>query len=233
MVTDIQQWADEPDGGPAPKRQRTAAAPLRGGDVPAPRPNGVRGIVRCDCDLEAVRNTTQNGANKGRRFWTCPSSVRAQCGFFAWDDGEDADTSGAGGSGGAGGGGGGECFKCGQLGHWANACPNEGGSGSRGGSRSYNQSSRSGPSRSGGGEGGESCSYGYGADEKVASSAERTGIGPATVPTNKEEGDTQGALPEVAEAAVAAVALVAEEGAKEAAAAAEVGEMVSPCLMHD
>lgn len=37
-----------------------------------------------------------------------------------------------------------ECFKCGEPGHWSNACPNDGGSGG----------SRSGPSRSGSGGGG-------------------------------------------------------------------------------
>jgi DNA topoisomerase-3 len=72
----------------------------------------------CRCDLTAVqKSVTKEGPNKGRKFWTCPNSEKARCGFFAWDDeagAEDSvrnvrpaprnDREG-------GGGGGGSCFK--------------------------------------------------------------------------------------------------------------------------
>ena len=103
-------------GGGAP----SIPAKRRFDDVSAP------GGRRCDCDLTAVRKTTQKeGPNKGRDFWACPSSKNAKCGFFEWADEPvgawAGDPTGGGampemGGGGGGGGGGGEgrsggCFK--------------------------------------------------------------------------------------------------------------------------
>ncbi|KAF8481541.1 hypothetical protein JB92DRAFT_3037519, partial [Gautieria morchelliformis] len=72
------------------------------------------------------RTVAKEGVNKGRVFWTCPNSEKARCGFFEWDD--DQGSSGGGVRGSDSGQGGsqptGECFKCGEAGHWSNACPN-------------------------------------------------------------------------------------------------------------
>ncbi|VDC07578.1 unnamed protein product [Peniophora sp. CBMAI 1063] len=143
---DFFQWADEdgPKGGSGGGGRSTGGGGGGGSaaTVPAKRRFGdasAPGGRRCDCDLTAVRKTTQKeGPNKGRDFWACPSSQSAKCGFFEWAD-EPAGAwagdptggggGGAAGMGGTGGGGGGEgraggCFKCGQEGHWSNACPN-------------------------------------------------------------------------------------------------------------
>lgn len=77
----------------------------------------------CKCDVEAVQRTVaREGANLGRRFWTCTKGSETGCGFFEWDDelpqsrpprsatGMVAGPSAASGA----------CFKCGQEGHWAN-----------------------------------------------------------------------------------------------------------------
>ncbi|WWC86943.1 uncharacterized protein L201_001823 [Kwoniella dendrophila CBS 6074] len=145
------EWADDsgngstPRNGPGPssrappvaKRQRTTSRnENRGNDED----------VRCNCDLEAKFGTVnKEGPNKGRQFWACPNNPRASCKFFQWADEDESAGNTAGPSGynggnynprnGSGGGGGstGECFKCGQSGHWSNACPNEA---TLGGSRS-------------------------------------------------------------------------------------------------
>nr|XP_018265665.1 DNA topoisomerase III [Kwoniella dejecticola CBS 10117]OBR87823.1 DNA topoisomerase III [Kwoniella dejecticola CBS 10117] len=119
--------------------------------------------VRCKCDLEARFGTVnKEGPNKGKQFWACPNNPKASCGFFQWA--EDGPGSGSGPQAGpsnyagrsysrnsnnaSGGGGGtsGDCFKCGQAGHWSNACPNDSASGG----------ARGGPSRAGSGGGAQS-----------------------------------------------------------------------------
>ncbi|KAG9024460.1 DNA topoisomerase [Tulasnella sp. JGI-2019a] len=89
---------------------------------------------RCKCELTAVsRTVNKEGPNQGRTFWTCPNSENARCGFFEWDDGvgnTNAVASGSrpyrGAESGATGLGSNACFKCGESGHFANACPNNG-----------------------------------------------------------------------------------------------------------
>lgn len=37
--------------------------------------------------MTAVQKTVvKEGPNQGRKFWVCPNSERARCGFFKWDD---------------------------------------------------------------------------------------------------------------------------------------------------
>ena len=41
---------------------------------------------QCRCNMPASERTVvKEGANKGRRFWTCANS--GKCGFFEWMDG--------------------------------------------------------------------------------------------------------------------------------------------------
>ena len=41
----------------------------------------------CNCEMTAVQKTViKEGTNQGRKFWVCPNSERARCGFFKWDD---------------------------------------------------------------------------------------------------------------------------------------------------
>ena len=84
----------------------------------------------CQCDLHAkLCTTTKEGPNKGRQFWTCTKTAR-KCGFFHWVDENSGEnrTLVAGGTSGYGSGLAGSssqnlaCFKCGQPGHFANAC---------------------------------------------------------------------------------------------------------------
>lgn len=50
------------------------------------RPSGSSRI--CQCDTEAVLKTTEReGANKGRRYWTCPNPPKDKCAYFDWEDG--------------------------------------------------------------------------------------------------------------------------------------------------
>jgi DNA topoisomerase-3 len=71
----------------------------------------------CRCDMTAVQRTVmKEGPNQGRKFWACPNSEKARCGYFEWDDEPSGTGAGGNGSGsqarGSGGGGqSGECYK--------------------------------------------------------------------------------------------------------------------------
>ncbi|OCF45893.1 DNA topoisomerase III [Kwoniella heveanensis CBS 569] len=170
------EWAD--DAGPS---SRSGGSRSNGAQSHAPAPPPAKrqrivnrpaalddddGEVRCECGLEARSGVTRKeGANQGRQFWACPNNPRASCGFFQWAD----DEGGGGGDGagypsrsggarsgnGSGSGTSGECFKCGQSGHWANACPNEADAGGSRGGFGYGRGA--GASGGGGGGGGNEC----------------------------------------------------------------------------
>ncbi|KAI1795621.1 DNA topoisomerase [Ganoderma leucocontextum] len=147
------QWYDGPSGSSTSNFASTLrTASSSASTIPSKRPfgsvsagtnGGARAERRCQCDLTAVLKETTTGANKGKKYWSCPNQSRqAQCRFFEWAaDDEDVEvvprrnstslgtgqgSSGNGGGGGGGGGGSGGCFTCGEEGHWANACPNAG-----------------------------------------------------------------------------------------------------------
>ena len=42
------------------------------------------------------RTVSREGINQGRKFWTCPNSESARCGYFEWDDDTGQGTSGLG-----------------------------------------------------------------------------------------------------------------------------------------
>ncbi|KAJ3276880.1 DNA topoisomerase 3-alpha [Terramyces sp. JEL0728] len=73
--------------------------------------------LRCRCELVAVtKKVFKEGPNNGREFYTCPKAG-AKCDFFEWLDGEPNTKTSSNGS----------CFKCGQSGHFASNCNNNGG----------------------------------------------------------------------------------------------------------
>ncbi|TBU45786.1 DNA topoisomerase [Dichomitus squalens] len=145
------QWFDGPSNSSStsstsrsvPSKRPFSSVSAAADDVGADR--------RCQCDLTAVLKETATGANKGRKYWSCPNQSRqAQCRYFEWAA-EDGDAlvappsrsystwsgtgkgpgsygggGGDGGGGGGAGGGSGGCFQCGEEGHWASACPNSG-----------------------------------------------------------------------------------------------------------
>ncbi|GJJ12157.1 hypothetical protein Clacol_006398 [Clathrus columnatus] len=100
-------------------------------------------VKRCKCDMTAVEKTVvKEGINKGRKFWTCPNSEKARCQFFEWGDegtksapaqvlSQDRLKTND------------ECFKCGQSGHWSNACPNTGTSSNKTGNRAFGSNTQS------------------------------------------------------------------------------------------
>ncbi|KAH9942376.1 DNA topoisomerase [Epithele typhae] len=110
-------------------RAHSASTP----SIPAKRSYGtpaVDGIGtapgRCQCGLTPTLKEVKNGANQGRKFWSCPThSLNAGCNYFVFADevGNDAPApprrSVSGPSGFESGGNSGGCFECGQEGHWA------------------------------------------------------------------------------------------------------------------
>lgn len=125
---------------PPSKRQKTTNR-----NDPPPSKDGV---PSCKCGLDAAFATViKEGPNKGRQFWACPNNPKARCGFFQWEDDPNLGSGGSNGGDTYNGGGGrsgtsGECYKCGEAGHWANACPNDG-DGKGGGSSSSRAKSNS------------------------------------------------------------------------------------------
>ncbi|TDL26070.1 hypothetical protein BD410DRAFT_564581 [Rickenella mellea] len=77
-----------------------------------------------------LKTVVKEGPNQGKKFWVCPNSEKARCGFFEWDEGGNSEGSSAPSRTATGSQGAsqttGECFKCNQTGHWAASCPNEG-----------------------------------------------------------------------------------------------------------
>ncbi|ORY31011.1 DNA topoisomerase [Naematelia encephala] len=130
-------WADDNGpitrDGPSRPSSRQVAPPTKAPRASTGEGRSARdeeGTMRCACGLEASNATVnKDGPNKGRRFWGCPNGVRARCGFFLWEDEEDEGTGPRAKSSrpinDGGGSGAGECFKCGESGHWSNACPND------------------------------------------------------------------------------------------------------------
>lgn len=135
----FQGWADEVgiqsnsggQNGLLGKRPPTGSVSERSSSRPRITPSSdSREEMRCGCNLEANRKTVaKEGPNKGRVFWCCSKVAKAaQCKFFKWADEMSHDFAPvAGPSGTARTGSDQVCFKCGESGHWSNACPNPSG----------------------------------------------------------------------------------------------------------
>ncbi|KAG0049671.1 DNA topoisomerase [Gryganskiella cystojenkinii] len=128
---------------------------LRAGSV-------VEGKPRCHCKLIAVESVSAK--HNGRIYWKC--SKKKTCGFFKWDDELDQSARAAstwsaaqpnrgGGGGGSSSGAGVTCYKCQQVGHFANVCPNGAAQGSTSGTSSSSYQANTGTSSRGGGGGGK------------------------------------------------------------------------------
>lgn len=135
------QWFDGPSNSSNTFASTSRAPSASSSAVPAKRPfNSIGSSAnvgserRCQCDLTPVLKETTTGANKGKKFWSCPNQSRqAQCRYFEWALDDDAGPSAAPrrsystssnnpasyDGGGGGGGSSGECFQCGEEGHWA------------------------------------------------------------------------------------------------------------------
>ncbi|KAF9809736.1 hypothetical protein IEO21_07278 [Rhodonia placenta] len=88
---DFFEWVDGPSSssGVGPLRSGSHGTASTSKVIPAKRMLSERNAPRkmCECDLTAKLRDTQNGANKGRKFWCCPNeSARARCKFFEWAD---------------------------------------------------------------------------------------------------------------------------------------------------
>ncbi|KDQ18483.1 hypothetical protein BOTBODRAFT_28855 [Botryobasidium botryosum FD-172 SS1] len=133
------EWQDGPAGGGgggggtsrAPPAKRRKSTGGRKGAAAA----AAADARMCKCNTDAMsRTVSKEGPNKGKVFWVCQNwNQDGDCKFFEWDvpavgAGGGGGGGGGGFSGGGGGGGGGgqsgACFKCGEPGHWSNACPN-------------------------------------------------------------------------------------------------------------
>ncbi|TFY66681.1 hypothetical protein EVG20_g4408, partial [Dentipellis fragilis] len=96
------QWGDEPPPSVAQKG-RSLTTPSA---IPSKRPypdhlapqSASTEPKRCRCDLTAVlKMVNKEGANQNRKFWACPNSEQARCGFFEWEDNDAGPSSGLGG----------------------------------------------------------------------------------------------------------------------------------------
>ncbi|KAF8639574.1 hypothetical protein AX17_001476 [Amanita inopinata Kibby_2008] len=77
----------------------------------------------CKCGVPAIQHTVKaDTENKGRKFWKC-ANRESQCAFFEWDDEPPCSNNPSNSTG--------QCFRCNQVGHWANACPNDPGGSSK------------------------------------------------------------------------------------------------------
>ncbi|KAJ7130833.1 hypothetical protein C8R43DRAFT_1025125 [Mycena crocata] len=129
------KWVDDP---PIPSGSGSRSIPAKR-SYPGQQDSGDGGPIRkCKCELTAVQKiVVKESANQGRKFWKCPNAQGAECGFFEWDDEAPRTNSGGTASSlGATNQPGGSrdqdvCYKCNLSGHWANACPNGEGSGTK------------------------------------------------------------------------------------------------------